>query len=241
VLASVFAAIVIAEIPPAFQFATAHLEYVRSQAQMQMQIDQQNRDADRLAKQEEFRETYVKEFLENVLNQDIEFRIRFAEYFSFVSAESFRKGWTDYHDGLIKHRDVIRADIDRMEAQLRVQSEVKGQNELDVERIARNLTWLYKEVGYVEKNRSVAVNPRVPDVVQSATNQVAASTGSVVRDACEREFEEHKNDTSDFVRAVAADLGVQLAGSANEIVDDIQRQPKEWQILSNGVSAAEYA
>ena len=46
VLASVFAAITIAAIPPLFQLATALLEYTKSQAQLR--IDQQNREAERL-------------------------------------------------------------------------------------------------------------------------------------------------------------------------------------------------
>jgi hypothetical protein len=231
VLASVFAAIVIAAIPPAFQFATAHLEYVKSQAQLR--IDQQNREAERVAKEEEFRETYIKNFLTNALNQDIELRIRFAEYFSFVSGENYRKGWADFHDSLVKHRNTIRSNIDNMESQWQSRAEVKGLDDPEVKRIVRNLTWSYKEVGYVETIRSVAANPRVSDTTQST---VAASD---VRNACEQEFEVHKSDTSAFVQAVAADFGVKLVGTADEIVDSVQRPP--WQVLKDGASAAEYA
>jgi hypothetical protein len=71
---SVFAAIAIATIPPSFQYATAHLEYVKGEAARLMQAQQ-------------FRDDYVKEFLTTALNQDIEQRIRFAKYFSSVSAE----------------------------------------------------------------------------------------------------------------------------------------------------------
>jgi hypothetical protein len=56
---------------------TDFLGYTKSQ--VQLRLDQQNREAERLAKQEEFRETYVKDFLVNVLNQDVELRIRFSE------------------------------------------------------------------------------------------------------------------------------------------------------------------
>jgi hypothetical protein len=51
----VFTAITIAAIPPSFQSATAFLEYIKSQAQLR--LDQQNREAERFAKEEEFRET----------------------------------------------------------------------------------------------------------------------------------------------------------------------------------------
>src|SRR5262249_18531179 len=83
VLGSVFVAIAIAAIPPIFQLATAVLEYVKSE--QQLRIDQANKEADRQAKQQAFRDDYIKEFLSNALSQDIELRIRFAEYFANVS------------------------------------------------------------------------------------------------------------------------------------------------------------
>ena len=52
IFSSVIAAIAIAAIPPLFQLATAVLEYVKTQAQLK--TDQQNKEADRLAKQEQF-------------------------------------------------------------------------------------------------------------------------------------------------------------------------------------------
>jgi hypothetical protein len=151
VLASVFAAIAIAAIPPLFQLATAVLEYVKS-------------EAERRAKQEQFHESYIKEFLANALNQDIELRIRFAEYFAFVSAESFRKGWMDYHDELLKHRDEIRKQIDQMESEY--QNKALGDSKSsDLDRLQRDLSWDYNEVGYLQRNRSLAPNPRAPDTV----------------------------------------------------------------------------
>ena len=61
VLGSVFVALAIAAIPPLFQLATAALEYVKSSAERQ-------------AKQQVFRDDYIKEFVGNALNQDIELR-----------------------------------------------------------------------------------------------------------------------------------------------------------------------
>ena len=118
------------------------------------------REAERAAKEEEFHETYVKDFLSNALNQDIELRIRLAEYFSFVSADNFKPGWTNYHDDLLKHRDDIRAKIDVLEDDW--QQEKKHSEPVD--QIERNLRWLYNEVGYVERHRSVTIDPRDVDI-----------------------------------------------------------------------------
>ncbi len=157
---SVFVAIAIAAIPPSFQLATAVLEYVKTQAKLQ--IDKQSSDADRLTKQEEFHQSYIKDFLANALNQDIELRIRFAEYFAYVSAGKFQDGWVKYHGGLVGHRGDIRNKIDQMEGDWQTKAQAQARTP-EIDRIERNLAWLYKEVGYVEKNRSVAANPRAPD------------------------------------------------------------------------------
>jgi hypothetical protein len=61
-----------------------------------------------------------------------------------------------------------------------------------------------------------------------------------VRDACEACFETHKNDCSGFARAVATTFAIQLAGSANDIVDTI-RGGGDWTALADGPSAAQAA
>jgi hypothetical protein len=144
----VFAAIVIAAIPPLFQLATSVLEYVKSEAQ--------------LAKnKQQFRETYIKDFLADALNQDIELRIRFAEYFSFVSSDEFRQGWIDYHQHLVQYRDTVRKQIDEMETKWQQKSQISGQNDPEIDRLERDLSWAYHEMGYVERDRSVVRNPRI--------------------------------------------------------------------------------
>ena len=156
VLGSVFVAIAIAFIPPSFQLATAVLEYVKSQAKLQ--LDDQNTKADRQTRELEFRQTYVKEFVSNFAVQDIELRIRLAEYFSKVASGPLRDGWVLYHEDLKGRRDKVREQIDAMEADYRLQMPYGQTMELD--RIERNLKWLYNEVGYVDKGRSLVADPR---------------------------------------------------------------------------------
>jgi hypothetical protein len=61
-----------------------------------------------------------------------------------------------------------------------------------------------------------------------------------VRDACEACFETHKDDCSEFLRAVAGQLGVTLNGNADKIVETI-RNGNEWKPLLNGAEAAREA
>jgi hypothetical protein len=48
--------------------------------------------------------------------------------------------------------------------------------------------------------------------------------------ACETEWESWKSDCSGFAKAVAARLGVNLSGQANELIDYLTRAP-EWRSL----------
>jgi hypothetical protein len=61
-----------------------------------------------------------------------------------------------------------------------------------------------------------------------------------VRDACEANFDAHSGDCSGFARAVAAALGVELRGLANDIVDTL-RGGGDWTALADGPSAAQAA
>jgi hypothetical protein len=161
VLGSVFVAIALAAIPPLFQLASAVLEYVKSE--QQLRIDQANKEADRQAKQQVFRDDYIKEFLNDALSQDIELRIRFAEYFANVSTDAYKRDWSGYLKELVSHRDEIRKQIDKMEVDWSKLAAKREENAAEVDRLERNLAWAYKEVGYVERNRSVATNPRAPE------------------------------------------------------------------------------
>jgi hypothetical protein len=150
VLGSVFVALAIAAIPPLFQLATAALEYVKS-------------NSDRQAKQQAFRDDYIKDFIGNALNQDIELRIRFAQYFARVSTEPYRNDWNAYLEDLRRTRSELRSEIDKMETEWRLKAGTAQRDEVEIARLERNLAWAYAEVGYVERNRSAAVNPRAPE------------------------------------------------------------------------------
>jgi hypothetical protein len=166
VLGSVFVALAIAAIPPLFQLATAALEYVKS-------------NADRQAKQQAFRDDYIKEFISNALNQDIELRIRFAQYFARVSTEPYRGDWVAYLKDLRDTRDAIRTQIDKMEARWSSLAGAKDRNETEIAQLERNLAWAYKEVGYVERNRSAAVNPRAPETSPAPPPSTSPSAGTM--------------------------------------------------------------
>src|SRR5262249_25174648 len=61
---------------------------------------------------------YISNFLNTALNQDIELRLRFSEYFSYVSDLENGKQWQKFNAALGTRRDRIRSDINSKEMQV---------------------------------------------------------------------------------------------------------------------------
>lgn len=125
-----------------------------------MKAEQDNKRLERDQKAEELWENNIKSFLTEAVNQDIELRLRFADYFSFVSSESSHDKWQAYRDNLKAQRDEARNDIDRLESEWVLENNRPKKDFERIARIQRNLEWRYREVGYVERDRSVSINPR---------------------------------------------------------------------------------
>ena len=149
VLGSVFVAITIVTIPPVFQLATAGLEYVR-------------KTQDEKANEEQFHDKYVEEFINNAVNQDVEWRIRFAEYFSHVAGDTYRSGWVDYYNSLTKQRDHIREEIDKNEESWLTAVGELSDRDIALDQLERHLRWSYDQAGYVEKDHSLQSDRRQP-------------------------------------------------------------------------------
>jgi predicted nucleic acid-binding Zn-ribbon protein len=125
--ASVVAAIVIVAIPPFFQLATAKLESARKAAEL---------DQSKIT----FHDTYVKDFVEKALNQDIEIRMRLAAYFSDVSDEEYKNDWNQYLTCLKESRDQLRKEINDGERRLSSLQSNRQSDPADVSELKRNLT-----------------------------------------------------------------------------------------------------
>jgi hypothetical protein len=145
--ASVVAAIVIVAIPPFFQLATARLESSRKL----LELDQSKIT---------FHDTYVKDFVEKALNQDIEIRMRLARYFSDVSDEEYKKDWEGYLDHISKLRDAVREEINKKERRLSLLQNDANGDPVEMSELKRELAWEYGELGYSAPGRDVVADPR---------------------------------------------------------------------------------
>ena len=100
----------------------------------------------------------MKEFVSTALAQDIELRIRFAEYFSTVSDDGHKDSWQTYLKALTDKRKDIRSEINALERKtlaLLAKDDPTTIEQIEQREAARTLEWLYKELGYVERDRSI--------------------------------------------------------------------------------------
>ena len=122
---------------------------------------------------------YVKDFLQTALDQDIELRIRFADYFANVAASQFKDDWKIFRDSLRETRDNTRSEIHKKELDVRLALAEENPNVEKQARIAqleRELEWRYREIGYIAKDRSVVRSKseeRDESIIPADSNAVA--------------------------------------------------------------------
>lgn len=102
---------------------------------------------------------YIKDFFSTAINQDIELRIRFADYFANLSGPPQAPLWTSYRDSLKNLRDKRRERINELEKRL-VELKKLPPDQIDnaeFDLVNRELIWANAEIGYVPSERSAIV------------------------------------------------------------------------------------
>jgi hypothetical protein len=83
-----------------------------------------------------------------------------------VSPEESQPGWKSYRDSVVATRKNIRDSINTMEKALHdLQAKPDKADSAEVKELVRQLDWTYRETAYIAPNRSVTVNPRLPEGV----------------------------------------------------------------------------
>ncbi|WP_172328399.1 hypothetical protein [Mangrovicoccus sp. HB161399] len=117
----------------------------------------------KLAAQQELERTQFeyetrRAFIDTALNQDIELRLRFATYFSKTLGNGMNSPWSAYEKALRDLRDEKRKQIHELERDFRSlagKEEDSASDQAELAELERKLEWAYKEIGYVERGRSV--------------------------------------------------------------------------------------
>lgn len=146
------------------------------------------REQEQLAFQREVaREGSIQNFVELALNEDIEYRLRLAEYFSVVAHETDKPLWEGYYNDLKTRRRDTKAQILKLESQLnqiayKPEMERTPEETIAMSTLKLELDWLYGELGRTIRGESV-----VPTASEQRTNTsatpTAPPTGSIARDA----------------------------------------------------------
>jgi lysozyme family protein len=166
-------------IPAAVDAYKARLELQKSME------DQKLKDKEIQLRILDSHQQYIANFLNTALNQDIELRIRFAEYFSFVSDPSYRPVWETFRSSLVSRRNDIRDQINSKEMQLDQlrarRASLTLQQQIDFAKLERELSWINGEVGYVRRDSNVTA-AAVPTAGSTDKDSVTGESEKLFQD-----------------------------------------------------------
>lgn len=182
---------------------------------------------------------YIKDFFSTAINQDIELRIRFADYFANLSGPPQAPLWTGYRDSLKSLRDEKRKKINELEKRLvefkKLPPERIDNAEFDL--VNRELIWANAEIGYVPSERSAIVTP--PDNTLAAKRvRLYKETTELVQRLAARNgpLTEHFGDLARFWTLYRRELiGIESPAFARKMVA-IGKELQE-QVTSNANSS----
>jgi hypothetical protein len=126
-------------------------------------------EAETEAKRMTLQQEHLGKFVEHGLNQDIELRIRLAEYFAYTidrEPNESDRGWKAYRKELLRIRDDVKKQILEKENFVMINS-AKNEKAAEVELAKIELEWMYKQTVFVEKNRSVIVETKSSSIESS--------------------------------------------------------------------------
>ncbi len=106
---------------------------------------------------------YVQSFITTALNQDIELRLRFTQYFSSVLPDKQSAGWGKLYEVLKEDRDKTREEIHARERRIWKLLGIKDPDvdqQIEIAQLRRELDWRYKEIGYVQHERTIIPTTR---------------------------------------------------------------------------------
>ncbi|MBO9396368.1 TIGR02594 family protein [Shimia sp. R9_2] len=145
-------------VPGAIEFWSVNLEKQRLRAQAEFE-------------REKFQYETRRAFMDTALNQDIELRLRFASYLSKTLSTGQSTPWHRYEEHLEKQRSEKKLQIHELERQLRkliALDALSVSQQIELAELERKLEWSHKEIGYVERNRSVVKSKGEQESVETS-------------------------------------------------------------------------
>jgi len=196
-------------IPGAVNFYTARSENLRKEAELEIS-------------QQEAHQQYIKDFLNTGINQDIELRIRFADYFANLSGPGQEHLWKNYLEQLKSLRDDNRSKINALEERL-VEFKKLPPEQIDnaeFDRVNRELAWANAEIGYVPTERSTVIASAVSSPIARKVQLYNETTNLVERlSSSSGPLGDHPDDLARFWDLYRKDLiGVESGDFARAMI-----------------------
>jgi hypothetical protein len=103
------------------------------------------------------RQQFIQTFANTGYNQDIELRMRFAEYFAFVADPLDRPDWEAFRLKLEERREKIRGEIEKRREELAKERGKKAPDEVEIAKLERRIRWYEAELSPAPLNEPVTV------------------------------------------------------------------------------------
>ena len=117
------------------------------------------RDKEQKLKELEFRQHSIETFSSTGLQQDIELRIRLAEYFAALSDQDYSAKWDAYRTSLTTRRENSKKLLDELYDQIDVEEAKDRPDVLGLRKLYRAKRWLEAEFNPVQPSEKVTLRP----------------------------------------------------------------------------------
>lgn len=159
-------------IPGAIQFWELQFKERRQEVELNIAQDEAQRDT-------------ITQFIDFALNEDIELRIRMAEYFGVVTDEPEQSKWKSYYRDLVERRNTLKKDIldretRRNQIELTPDDARSEEDRVRLVTLRLELAWLYGELGRAIRGESVV--PTLNERQTPETAECPAASGLMARD-----------------------------------------------------------
>jgi Lhr-like helicase len=143
-------------IPAAVEAYKIKIEaYKISQEQILKDREITLKDKELQGKLQDMDQQYISQFLKTAVDPDMEMRLRFSQYFSYVSSnQTSREGWEKFRLALAVRLNELKDQVNQKEAdveKLRAKDSLSLDDKTKLHQLQRELTWDYAELGPLGK------------------------------------------------------------------------------------------
>jgi hypothetical protein len=173
IISIIFVSGIAVAIPAMVDAYKARMEYLSKETSLELQKESFNMESNLKEKEQNlkeltFRQESIQSFSSTGLQQDIELRIRLAEYFAALAADDvYKEKWRIYLKNLSDRRNESKRKLDQVNDEIDTEVFKQVPDQLHLRKLYRARGWLEAEFNPVVVNEPVTLQPTA---VASITN-----------------------------------------------------------------------